>query len=115
MDGVGGADKIVVKDTISYYPNTITTNKEQLIQHLHTMENIIIESCDQNDVEKVKMFYSCDKVNSLKIKSKGCSISKVQEIYCDTVNNKKREWKPLSRNTEYTKAQWGTGKKVFNG
>ena len=59
MDGVGGCIKRVIKDTISYHPNSVIRNSEQLLKHLPNMENIIIKSYNKEDVLKAREFFPC--------------------------------------------------------
>ena len=65
MDGVDGAIKRVCKD-ISFYPNAVIRNTDQLLKQLPIMENII-KTYNEVDVKAGKKLYPCEKVNLLKI------------------------------------------------
>ena len=54
---VGGGIKMAVKDTISYNPNGIIKSTEQLLlEYLPELENIIIDTYNQDDITKIRNF-----------------------------------------------------------
>ena len=69
------------------------------------MENIIIKTYKEADVEAVRKPYQCKKVNLLKITSKGCDIAKVYDVHSNTVANRACKWKALSSDKDFTQSQ----------
>ena len=106
MDGVGSGIKRAVKDTISYRPNDVIRDTTQLMEHLPELNNIIIDTYNEEDVLKARQGFGQENVNSLKIISNGIGISNVHEIYCDINDEKKCQWKALSEDKEFIKAHW---------
>ena len=83
MDGIGGGIKMVVKDTISYNLNGVKRNLRQLLEHLPDLENIIIDTYNEDDITEIRKFFPCKEVETMKIACKELGILKVHEIYCD--------------------------------
>ena len=105
-DGVGGGIKRVVKDTISYNPNGVIRNTKQLLEHLPELENIIIDTYNEDDITEIRKCFPCKEVETMKIACRELGISKVHEIYCDKKDEIKCRWKALSSDEIFSIAQW---------
>ena len=106
MDGIGGGIKRVVKDTISYNPNSVIRNTKQLLEDLPELENIIIDTYNEDDITEIRKFFPCKEVETMKIACKELGISKVHEIYCDKKDEIKCRWSALSSDEKFSIAQW---------
>ena len=91
MDGVGSGIKKTIKDTISYNPDAIIGNTDQLLRYLPEMENVIIATYKEIDVKQISsLLPSPEKLN---IVSQGFGISKVHEICFSKTDNQSIQWK----------------------
>ena len=102
MDGVGGAMKTKIKDTIAYRPNSVIRNTAQLINHLPEGD-IIVGTYNKADYEKFALMIP-KPLDNLTIKST-FGISKVHEILFSVTNDLKIQWKMLSTDLEYSGAE----------
>ena len=53
MDGIAAAIKAAVKDTISYHPEAVIRNTEQLMHYLHDL-NICIATYSNEEVIEIR-------------------------------------------------------------
>ena len=102
MDGVGASVKHTIKDTLAYNPNEVIRNTEQLLKYL-PKTNISISSYNNMDVENISS--QIPSSENLSIISFGFGVSKVHEIFFNTIYDKSIKWKKLSSDTKYTNAQ----------
>ena len=102
MDGVGASVKHTIKDTLAYNPNEVIRNTEQLLKYL-PKTNISISSYNNMDVENISS--QIPSSENLSIISFGFGVSKVHEIFFNTIDDKSIKWKKLSSDTKYTNAQ----------
>ena len=104
-DGVGAGIKQTFKDTIAYDPKRVITNTDEVMQYMPEMPSVRISTYKEEEVNQFKSLYPkiLDKLKI--ISSGGFGISQVREIYIPASDKTTLEWKKMSSDTKYSKAQ----------
>ena len=104
MDGFGACIKQTIKDTITYNPNGIISNTEELMQYMPDLSNICISTYNENDIISYREFFP--DMDDLKIlESGGFGIPKVHEIFILKEDNGILYWKKGFPDSYYGEAQ----------
>ena len=104
MDGIGAAIKTAVKDTISYHPEAVIKNTEQLVHYLPDL-NICIAKYNDEEVIQIKETFP-QSLSNLTIHSRsGYGIKSVHEIHIPFTDDQVIKWEKVSSDAKYDEAK----------
>lgn len=97
MEGVMASKKLWRTPT-AYSPNAVSRKTKQLMNYLAIMQKII-KKYGEGDIGEVKKTLSMRESWFCEIFIKGLGISKEHKNHCNTIDEKKCEWKAPSSDT----------------
>ena len=104
MDGIAAAIKAAVKDTISYHPEAVIRNTEQLMHYLHDL-NICIATYSNEEVIEIRWMFP-QPFSNLTFRSRsGYEIKSVHEIHISFTGDQVIKWKKVSSDAKYDEAK----------